>query len=54
MIGVFRGLFTLLLMFLFIALTIATWSRRRKTTFDAMAALPLEDDTGAGARDGKS
>ena len=30
MIGVFRGLFTLLLMFLFIALAVATWSRRRK------------------------
>jgi cbb3-type cytochrome oxidase subunit 3 len=53
MIGVYRGLFTLLLMFLFIALTVATWSRRRKPEFDAMAALPLEDGTGAPAQDGR-
>ena len=54
MIGVMRGLFTLLLMFLFIALTVATWSRRRKATFDAMAALPLEDDAGTVPRDGRT
>jgi len=46
MIGTVRGIITLVLMVLFIALTVATWSRRRKPMYDAAARLPLEEADG--------
>ena len=39
-----RGLLTAVLLFSFIGLWIWAWSSRRKTDFDASAALPLEED----------
>jgi cytochrome c oxidase cbb3-type subunit 4 len=55
MIGVVRGLFTLVLMILFIAVTLWAWSSRRKPEFDKLARLPLDEDSadGAGARPGR-
>jgi cbb3-type cytochrome oxidase subunit 3 len=44
MIGIVRGVITLVLMFLFIALTVRVWGRQRKESFDSMARMPLEDD----------
>jgi len=40
----FRGLLTAVLLFSFIGLWIWAWSSRRKTDFEASAALPLEED----------
>lgn len=40
-----RGLLTAVLLFSFIGLWIWAWSSRRKSDFDASAALPLEEDT---------
>jgi cytochrome c oxidase cbb3-type subunit 4 len=39
-----RGLLTVVLLFSFIGLWIWAWSSRRKTDFEASAALPLEED----------
>ena len=39
-----RGFLTALLLFSFVGLWIWAWSSRRKTDFDASAALPLEED----------
>ena len=39
-----RGLITAILLFSFIGLCIWAWSSRRKTDFEASAALPLEED----------
>ena len=50
MIGTVRGVITLILMLLFIAVTIRTWSRSRKESFESMARLPLEDDDKAVTR----
>jgi cbb3-type cytochrome oxidase subunit 3 len=50
MIGIVRGVITLILMVLFIALTIRTWSRGSKESFESMAKLPLEDDDKAVTR----
>jgi cytochrome c oxidase cbb3-type subunit 4 len=47
MIGVVRGVITLILMICFIALTAWAWSSRRKEQFDAMARAPLEDEPDA-------
>jgi len=44
MIGVVRGVLTLVLMLLFVSLTIWAWGRSRKQTFDSMARMPLEED----------
>ena len=44
MIGIVRGVITLVLMVLFIALIVWAWSGRRKNLFDAMARMPLEED----------
>ena len=41
--GTLRGLFTLVLTILFIALVVWAYSGKRKRTFDAAARLPLED-----------
>ncbi len=43
MIGIYRGVVTLILMVLFVAMVITTWSRRRKDDFDAAARLPLDE-----------
>lgn len=43
-INVFRGLVTGLLLGLFCWLVIWAWSRKRKSSFDAAARLPLEDE----------
>lgn len=42
--GLLRGLFTLTLLVLFIALIATTFSRRRKGIYDAAARVALEDD----------
>jgi len=42
--GTFRGLFTLVMMLLFVALVVWAYSGKRKKTFDAAARLPLEDE----------
>lgn len=42
--GTFRGLFTLVMILLFVALVVWAYSSKRKQTFDAAARLPLEDD----------
>jgi cytochrome c oxidase cbb3-type subunit 4 len=43
-IGVFRGLVTGVLLGLFVWLAIWSWSRKRRSTFDAAAQMPLDDD----------
>jgi cytochrome c oxidase cbb3-type subunit IV len=50
MIGIARGVITLVLMFLFIALALWAWSSRRKETFESMARMPLDEDTPPAAR----
>jgi cytochrome c oxidase cbb3-type subunit 4 len=42
--GTLRGLFTVVMLVLFIAICFWAWSGRRKTTFDAAARMPLEPD----------
>jgi cbb3-type cytochrome oxidase subunit 3 len=42
-----RGVITLTLFVLFVRLTIWAWSARRKPLFDAMARLPLEEESAA-------
>ncbi|HLT91426.1 MAG TPA: CcoQ/FixQ family Cbb3-type cytochrome c oxidase assembly chaperone [Woeseiaceae bacterium] len=42
--GIVRGLVTAVLLVLFTAIWIASWSRKRKTDFDEAARLPLVDD----------
>jgi cytochrome c oxidase cbb3-type subunit IV len=44
MIGILRGLITLALLLLFVALVAWAWSERRKKVFDAMARMALEED----------
>jgi cytochrome c oxidase cbb3-type subunit 4 len=39
-----RGLITAVMLFAFIGVWLWAWSSRRKTEFDAQAALPLEED----------
>jgi cytochrome c oxidase cbb3-type subunit 4 len=46
-IGILRGLITLALLLLFVALVVWAWSDRRKKTFDAMARMALDDDAPA-------
>ena len=40
-----RGILTAVILFAFVGIWVWAWSSRRKTDFDASAALPLEDDT---------
>jgi len=42
--GTLRGLFTVVMLILFIAICFWAWSGRRKNTFDALARMPLEPD----------
>jgi cbb3-type cytochrome oxidase subunit 3 len=51
MIGVARGVITLILMLLFMALAVWAWGRGRKECFESMARLPLEDDENPATRD---
>ena len=44
--GTFRGLFTVVMLLLFVALVVWAYSSKRKHTFDAAAQLPLEDHGG--------
>ena len=43
-INLFRGIITAVLLGLFVSLCIWAWSKRRKSSFDAAARLPLEDE----------
>ena len=43
--GTLSGLFTGLLILIFIGLFAWAWSSRRRAAFDEAAALPLEEDT---------
>ncbi len=45
MIGILRGVATLLLLILFISLIAWAWSGRRKKVFDSMARMALDEDT---------
>ena len=42
--GTLRGLFTVVMLVLFIAICFWAWSGRRSGTFDAAAQVPLEPD----------
>ncbi len=44
--GTFRGLFTLVMLLLFVGLVLWAYSSKRKKTFDAAAQLPLEEHGG--------
>ena len=44
-INLVRGILTAVILFAFIGIWIWAWSKRRKSDFEASAALPLEDDT---------
>jgi cytochrome c oxidase cbb3-type subunit 4 len=48
--GTLSGVFTALLIVLFIGLFAWAWSGRRRAAFDEAAALPLEEDTAPIAR----
>ena len=52
-IGTFRGLITIVLMVLFIALVFWAYSRRRHEDFEAAARLPLDEDGQPDSRDGR-
>ncbi|MFO1467352.1 MAG: CcoQ/FixQ family Cbb3-type cytochrome c oxidase assembly chaperone [Steroidobacteraceae bacterium] len=54
MIGTVRGIITLLLMLLFIAFTWWAFGKRRKSTFDALARVPLEDESNQVSRNSQS
>jgi len=43
-IGTFRGIVTGVLLVSFLALIAWAWSRRRTTSFDAAARMPLEEE----------
>jgi cytochrome c oxidase cbb3-type subunit 4 len=44
--GILSGLFTALLILVFIGIGIWAWSARRKESFEQAARLPLEEDSG--------
>ena len=44
MMGVINGLLTLLLIILFLGICVWAWSKSNKSTFEAMAKLPLDDN----------
>jgi len=43
-IGLIRGILTAVILFAFVGIWVWAWSSRRKSDFDASAALPLEED----------
>ena len=56
-ITVFHGLWTALLLVIFIGIVVWAWSGKRKSAFDEAARIPLEDDAidadAAGAKEDK-
>ena len=42
--GTWRGIFTLVMLILFVALCFWAWSSKRKADFDEAAQLPFRDD----------
>jgi len=42
--GTWRGIFTLVMLVLFVALCFWAWSSKRKADFDEAAQLPFGDD----------
>ena len=44
--GLLRGIFTVLMLVLFVGICFWAWSSRRKPHFDEAARLPLESDDG--------
>jgi len=45
--GLLRGIFTVVMVILFVGICFWAWSSRRKAVFDAASRLPLESDDGA-------
>ena len=43
--GTWRGVFTAIMLLLFVGLVIWAWSSKRKKDFEAAAQLPLEEDS---------
>ncbi len=54
MIGILRGVITLVLLILFIMMVLWAWSGRRKELFDSMARMPLDEDEGPADRSDRS
>jgi len=44
MMGILRGITTLVLLFMFLGLITWAWSGRRKKEFDSMARMALDED----------
>ena len=44
-INLVRGILTAVILFAFVGIWVWAWSKRRKSDFEASAALPLEEDT---------
>lgn len=42
--GTWRGIFTLVMLILFVALCFWAWSSKRKADFDEASQLPFSDD----------
>ena len=49
--GMWHGLWTLLLLILFIGLVVWAWSSKRKDDFEEAAQLPLDDEDPEGRRE---
>lgn len=43
--GLFQGVFTAVLLVLFVGLCLWAWSAKRKKDFERAARLPLDDDS---------
>ena len=48
--GFLHGLWTAVLLAVFVAIVVWAWSGRRRRDFDEAARLPLEEDSGGSAR----
>jgi cytochrome c oxidase cbb3-type subunit IV len=48
--GLLRGIFTVLMLILFVGICFWAWSGKRKSVFDEAARSPLESDDGAPPR----
>jgi cytochrome c oxidase cbb3-type subunit 4 len=46
--GTWRGIFTVVMLVLFIGICVWAWSSRRRPVFDHAARLPLESDDAIG------
>lgn len=49
--GTWRGIFTLLMLLLFVGICLWAWSGRRKPDFDEASRLPLAPDAAPPARE---